>query len=95
MNTSEIATKEDIQNLKIELIRELSIAFKTFRNTDVTREREWLRTKEVRKLLGGISLGTLNKLRIKKNLTRKRVEGIYYFRLSELEKIFNDDMKSE
>jgi hypothetical protein len=51
--------------------------------------REYLRTKEVREMLGGISSGTLQNLRIRGLLNPSKIEGVYYYRLSEVKALLN------
>jgi len=50
----------------------------------VMNEKEYLRTKEVNKILGNISPGTLQNLRVKGPLKPSKIEGVYYYKLSEV-----------
>lgn len=75
----EILTKDDLEVFGQKLLLDLMEMLK--RNEP---EKKYLRSKEVRKLLGGISSGTLQNLRIKGLLKPTKVEGVFYYRMSEV-----------
>lgn len=81
----EILTKQDLQTFKEELLDELVKVLNTSVNA---KEKEFLRTKEVRHLLG-ISNGTLQNLRVKGLLNPSKIEGVYYYNLSEIKALLN------
>lgn len=77
----DILTKQDLEIFRRKLISELSdLMHLTLREP----EKEYLRTNEVRKMLGGISSGTLQNLRVKGLLKPSKIEGVYYYKLSEV-----------
>ena len=82
----ELVTRQDLENFKRDLVRELA-EFMSQHTGE--KEKEWLRSKEVRQLLGGISANTLQNLRIKGLLHPTRVEGVYYYKLSEIKDLLN------
>ena len=86
----EILTKEDLQIFRIELINELKQLFlqHTGRYT-----KDWLKSNEVRKLLG-ISPNTLQNLRVTGKLYSSKVGGIHYYRFSEIEKLLDNSDQS-
>ena len=81
----ELVTKDDLKAFKEDLLQSLTafLSKQTHRN-----EKEYLRTKEVRQLLG-ISNGTLANLRIKGLLKPSKIEGVYYYRLSEIKALLD------
>ena len=82
----EIITKEDLKQFKAELVQELKevlvIGVKT-------NGKEWLKSNEVRKLLG-ISPGTLQNLRINGTLTYSKVGGMMYYRYRDIIKLLEN-----
>lgn len=82
MNIEDLATKQDIQELKAFLVQALDYRAKG------EMQKEWLRSKEVKKLLH-ISDGTLSNMRIKKLLNPTKIEGVYFYRLSEIMDLLN------
>ncbi len=74
----DIVTKEDLRRMKREMLEEIRELLTE--NVKKENDRQWLRSAEVRKMLG-ISLGTLQNLRINGTLPYKKVGGsIYYSR---------------
>lgn len=83
----EILTKKDLEAFRKKLLLELA---ELITSVSSTNEKEYLRTKEVRELLGGISNGTLQSLRIKGLLKPSKIEGVFYYKLSEVKSLLND-----
>ena len=82
----EIITKEDLKQFKAELVQEL----KEVLSGDVKLNgKEWLKSNEVRKLLG-ISPGTLQNLRINGTLTYSKVGGMMYYRYRDIIKLLEN-----
>lgn len=80
----EVITKEDLNEFRILLLndfREILI-----NNTQPTKQ--WLKSKEVRKLLN-ISPGTLQTLRINKTLSYTKIGGILYYDNADIEKLLS------
>jgi hypothetical protein len=59
-----------------------------------TRNREWLRSAEVRKLLG-ISHGTLQNLRIKGLLPYRKIEGLMFYKYEDIMKLMDGEEGSK
>lgn len=84
MKVDELLTKSDLEAFREELLE----AITTLLKRDKKQDKEWLRSKEVRKMLN-VSYGTLQNLRVKKLLNPTKVEGVYFYRLSEIEVLLN------
>lgn len=85
MNIEDLATKQDLETLKSILLNAMS---EYMGKQGVSLEKEYLRTKEVRQILG-VSNGTLANLRVKGLLTPNKVDGIYYYKLSEIKALLS------
>lgn len=83
----EIVTKDDLEEFRRKLLVDLAEMIRSTKNIE---EKEYLRTREVRKLLGGISHGTLLNLRVKRLLNPTKIEGVYYYKLAEVKKLLSD-----
>ncbi|MGX5852447.1 helix-turn-helix domain-containing protein [Dyadobacter jiangsuensis] len=70
----EMITREDLQNLKNEIIAELKSILSRDKATDST----WLRSAQVRKMLS-ISPGTLQNLRIQGHLRFTKIGGCFFY----------------
>ncbi|MGJ1366761.1 helix-turn-helix domain-containing protein [Sphingobacterium spiritivorum] len=81
----DILTKEDLQFFKKELLDEIRQIVKG-RTLTENGDREWLRSREVRKKLK-ISPGTLQNLRITGVLPFKKIGGSMYYRSSDVDKM--------
>ena len=82
----DILTKQDLELFRQKLLSELS---NLMRIAPRENEKEYLRTNEVRKMLGGISSGTLQNLRVKGLLKPSKIEGVYYYKLSEVKALLS------
>ena len=80
-----IITKEDLQEFKIELLE----AIKNLLENNLSEQKLWLRTSEVKKLLN-ISSGTLQNLRINGTLAYSKIGGTIYYNYKDIEKLLND-----
>ncbi|WEK20459.1 MAG: helix-turn-helix domain-containing protein [Candidatus Pedobacter colombiensis] len=85
--TVEFITKEDLNQLKKELIQEITGLLT--KNTASTKK--WLRSVEVRKMLS-ISPGTLQNLRINGNLKYTKVGSIFYYDAADIAKMMSDNL---
>ncbi|QQT43504.1 Helix-turn-helix domain [Sphingobacterium multivorum] len=81
----DILTKEDLQQFKKELFEEIRQVLKR-ENSAGIGDKEWLRSREVRKKLD-ISPGTLQNLRITGTLPYKKIGGSMYYRSSDVDKM--------
>ncbi len=78
----DIVTKEDLELLKQDLIRELSTILKPQQHDP----KQWLRSVEVRKLLH-ISPGTLQNFRVNGTLSFTKVGGIFFYKYNDILKV--------
>ncbi|OOG18174.1 DNA-binding protein [Sphingobacterium sp. CZ-UAM] len=79
----DILTKEDLSQFKKELLEEIR---QILTKEKTNENREWLRSREVRKKLK-ISPGTLQNLRITGTLPFKKIGGSMYYRASDVDKM--------
>lgn len=85
----EIITKEDLENFKTDLFKEL----KQLLPAERTEPKRWLKNSDVRRLLN-VSLGTLQNLRINGTLPFTKIGGTTFYRADEVEKMMAKDSKS-
>jgi hypothetical protein len=88
MTPIELITKEDLREFKSELLTEI----KQLIQPGQGQSKKWLKSVEVRKLLG-ISPGTLQNLRINGTLRFSKVGSIMYYRLEDINKILEGEGK--
>ncbi|OJW81741.1 MAG: hypothetical protein BGO69_14635 [Bacteroidetes bacterium 46-16] len=81
----ELVTKQDFEAFKSELLQAIT---EYMHQKGGQQEKQWLRTKEVKAMLG-ISNGTLMNLRIKGLLKPSKIEGVYFYRLSEIKQLLD------
>ncbi len=84
----EIITKEDLKNFKSELVQELKELFSAAPDT----QKQWLKSPEVRKLLG-ISAGTLQHLRVIGTLPYTKIGGTIYYKYEEVLQMLEKNRK--
>ena len=75
----ELITREDLKNLKTELLSEIRQLIKP----GETENRKWLKSADVRKLLN-ISPGTLQNLRINGTLRYAKIGGMMYYKMEDI-----------
>ena len=80
---TEVLTMEDLQEFKKELLQEMKSLFK---GNSSGQAKKWLKSTEVRKLLG-ISPGTLQNLRINGTLPYTKMGGVIYYDHDEIQRI--------
>lgn len=80
----EVITREDLNEFRSLLLNDL----KEIMHSKPQQAKQWLKSKEVRKLLN-ISPGTLQNLRINGTLTYTKVGGIMYYDNTDIEKLLN------
>jgi hypothetical protein len=81
----EFVTKEEFTSFKEEIISELRNIFSTQPNT-----KKWLKSNEVRKMLG-ISSGTLQTLRTNGTLPYTKMGGTMYYEHKDVESILTNN----
>ena len=79
--TYEIITHEDLQKFRLQLLEDLTRIMSGTARPQLNKE--WLRSSEVRKMLG-ISHGTLQNLRIKNILPHRKVGGLMYYKYQDI-----------
>jgi hypothetical protein len=87
--TYEIITQEDLQKFRLQLLEDL----KAFVQQPI-QNKYWLRSKEVKKMLG-ISHGTLQNLRINKVLPYRKVGGIMFYKYDDIVKLLEQGSNSK
>ena len=85
----EVITREDLNEFRSLLLNDL----KEIIHSNPQQAKQWLKSKEVRKLLN-ISPGTLQNLRINGTLTYTKVGGIMYYDNSDINKLLNGNKVS-
>lgn len=88
MTAIELITKEDLREFKGELLKEIEQLMQPGQG----QSKKWLKSAEVRKLLG-ISPGTLQNLRINGTLRFTKVGSIMYYKLEDINKILEGEGK--
>ncbi|WP_333601122.1 helix-turn-helix domain-containing protein [Flavobacterium sp.] len=85
----EVITREDLNEFRILLLSDLKELLKV----NPGQTKQWLKSKEVRKLLN-ISPGTLQTLRINKTLSYTKIGGIIYYAYKDIEKLLDENKVS-
>jgi hypothetical protein len=80
--TLDLLTKDDLYNLKNEIINELRNFFKPH------EKENWLKSIEVKELLG-CSDSSLQKHRISGRLPYTKLSGTYYYKKNDIENLLN------
>jgi hypothetical protein len=86
----EILTKQDLNEFKSELLNELKSLLG--KSKSATPQKEWLKSHEVRKLLG-ISPGTLQTMRVNEVITYSKVGGIFFHSYADICKLLDGKNK--
>jgi predicted DNA-binding transcriptional regulator AlpA len=84
---STIITTEDLREFKMELLDEIK---QLFNNQNGQHTKKWLKSPEVRELLG-ISSGTLQNLRINGTLPYTKVGGVLYYDYQEIIQVLENN----
>jgi hypothetical protein len=84
-----IVTIEDLTVFKQEIVNEI----KSLLSDRNTANRKWLKTYEVRKILG-LSQGSLQNLRLNGSLPYSRVGGIIYYDYDDIQKLLDDSKRA-
>lgn len=83
----EIITREDLHLFRVELLNSIEAIIN---HQTGYREKKWLKSIEVRKMLN-ISPGTLQNLRIKGTLTYTKVGGIIFYAYEDIQKVLEEN----
>jgi hypothetical protein len=79
----EIITKEDLQTFRVELLNDIK---NLLESSGKLESKKWLRSPEVRKLLG-ISPGTLQNLRINGSIPYSKIGSLIYYPYDDVVKV--------
>ncbi len=82
-----IITTQDLMEFKLELLDEIRTLLK---NYSERMPKKWLKTHEVRELLG-ISHGTLQNLRLNGTLPYTKVGGVLYYDYEEIMQVLENN----
>jgi hypothetical protein len=85
----EIITKEDLQTFRFQLLDDL----KNILHTKPQKQKQWLKSSEVRKLLK-ISPGTLQNLRINGTISFTKIGSIIYYNYEDIEALLDNNNKA-
>ena len=83
MNKNNLVTVQDLQELKAEIISEIKLIIGSS-----TTKKDWLRSPEVMEMLS-ISSGTLQNLRINRDIPFSKMGGTLYYERAEVVKALN------
>ncbi|MEP6713479.1 MAG: helix-turn-helix domain-containing protein [Ferruginibacter sp.] len=81
----EVVTKEDLQAFRLQLLNDLRVLY--FPSVQI-ETKEWLRSREIRKMLR-ISPGTLQNMRINGKITPAKIGGIFFYRKDDIDKLLD------
>ncbi|HVI49207.1 MAG TPA: hypothetical protein VM802_30345 [Chitinophaga sp.] len=81
-------TREDLAAFKEELFQEL----RDLINASSTKPGKWLRSYQVRDMLG-ISAGTLQNMRINGTLPFKKIRGLIFYNYNDIIRLMDDAQK--
>ncbi|MGO1245699.1 MAG: helix-turn-helix domain-containing protein [Sphingobacterium sp.] len=81
----ELITRDDLERFKKELFEEIRKHSPHPRRQE-HEPRAWLKSYEVRKLLG-ISAGTLQNLRVNGTLPYKKIGGLMYYKYEDIQRL--------
>ena len=85
----EFITKEDLEIFKQEIITEIR-RYSPFNRKKDQEIKQWIKSYEVRKLLG-ISPGTLQNMRINRAIPFKKIGGLMFYRYEDILKMMESE----
>lgn len=83
----ELITRDDLEKFKKDLLEEIR-HMQMYPRKKGQESKAWLKSFEVRKLLG-ISAGTLQNLRINGTLPFSKIGGLLYYKYEDIEKLLS------
>jgi hypothetical protein len=86
----EIITVADLQKFRLQLLEDIKVLVQPPNQV----AKQWLRSTEVRKMLG-ISHGTLQNLRIRNVIPYQKVGGIIFYKYDDIVKLLENSPNSE
>lgn len=89
MPSVDLITAADLITFRQELLKEISSLLKI----NKPQEREWLKSADVRKMLG-ISAGTLQTMRINGTLPFTKLNGTLYYSFEDIQNVLNQNKQN-
>lgn len=87
MAAVELITREDLHEFRVELLNSIKAIIT---HQSGYREKKWLKSIEVRKMLN-ISPGTLQNLRINGTLTYTKIGSILFYAYDDIQKVLEEN----
>jgi len=84
----QLLTVGDLEQFRLQLIAELQ---QLLNNKSTSSNKIWLRSSEVRKMLG-ISAGTLQNLRVNRTLSYSKIGGIVFYKYDEIIRVLDHNV---
>ncbi|OFX83108.1 MAG: hypothetical protein A2W99_13270 [Bacteroidetes bacterium GWF2_33_16] len=81
-----VPTESDFMEFEKRLYRHID---NLFINSDNGIQRKWLKSKDVRKLLGNISAGKLQEMRIKGEISYSKISGLILYDYDDIVKVLD------
>lgn len=85
----EVITVEDLQKFRLQLLEDIRLLLQP----KIQVEKQWLKSREVRKILG-ISHGTLQNLRIRNLLPYQKIGGLIFYKYDDIVKLLEKNSAS-
>lgn len=82
-----LITTDDLREFKMELLDAIE---KKIQNNKPPREREWLKTSDVRELLG-VSAGTMATLRNSGKIPFTKIGGLIFYRYDDIQRVLEEN----
>lgn len=82
--THQLVTLADLEKFKEQMLSEMR---RLFASGDALPSKQWLKSREVRKLLN-VSPGKLHAMRTSRQLTFMRIGGVIYYDRADIDKMF-------
>ncbi|MGE0568797.1 MAG: helix-turn-helix domain-containing protein [Bacteroidia bacterium] len=89
----EIATKEDLQNFKAEILEQLQKLIANPKPSQEDNPQKWLKSHQVQRMLG-ISPGTLQNLRINGTIPYTKMGGVILYSLDEINLVLKHNKRN-
>lgn len=87
MGTIDIVTKQDLEQFKIDLISDIKVLLEEAKSAP---PRRWLKTYQVRDMLGEISAGTLQTMRNNGMLPYSMLTGLALYEYADITKLMDE-----
>ncbi len=81
----QLITVSDLESFRLTLLEDIKLIL---RESSTQPAKQWLKSTEVRKMLG-ISPGTLQNLRVNRTLAYTKIGGIVFYRYDDIARLLN------